>query len=491
MILRIRTATGTWRLDVGESPVNQLVLSEVKVMIESNFGVARERQTLCEDPAGKRLLDDNLTLQKAKLNANGAMVFLIVDDSSTLPVVSSTGTKLAASKVIKKIGADGTITAAAYEDHVSRRGFRPGLAALGDLKKNWTLSDFLLMDDQYTFKVKRQEEAFCKGVSLDTQACFNFQSYMQQLGWRQGRCGFLYGNWDEDEMKVKVEFVYEPEQRSDEHGIAVLLADEEEEEQMHKKQVEDDDETMTDVQHINTSGGQSHGTGGSVAATEEINIVEAIAEALALRRVGFVFAHPPREKGFVFSGAEAIRAAYQQLEAADGVNKTPFVTVKVTVDPESNESQFEAYQVSEQCMTMAAEGALGVDGNDLAACAVHPTFTVVVEGKPAPSVNANFFLCNVPVQQHDSQIFKHSTFPKEHRLLPQTRDDLKSRIRGTSGISLTRALADFGLILFLASFPQIFDHSSFIPSLIQAIKHDAPLDEGYRLILFSFAGLDI
>lgn len=50
-----------------------------------------------------------------------------------------------------------------------------------------------------------------------------------------------------------------------------------------------------------------------------------------MKKVGWIFAHPPREEGFLFSSAEVITAATLQLEAADGVNDTPFVTVKVCV----------------------------------------------------------------------------------------------------------------------------------------------------------------
>lgn len=47
-------------------------------------------------------------------------------------------------------------------------------------------------------------------------------------------------------------------------------------------------------------------------------------------KVGWIFAHPPREEGFLFSSAEVITAATLQLEAADGVDDTPFVTVKAS-----------------------------------------------------------------------------------------------------------------------------------------------------------------
>ena len=61
-----------------------------------------------------------------------------------------------------------------------------------------------------------------------------------------------------------------------------------------------------------------------------------IASGLEMRKVGWIVAHPPREKGFFLSGAEVITAAELQLEAADGVEETPFVTVMVSLNEENN-----------------------------------------------------------------------------------------------------------------------------------------------------------
>ena len=52
--------------------------------------------------------------------------------------------------------------------------------------------------------------------------------------------------------------------------------------------------------------------------------IELIANALGLIKVGWIFGHPPRENGFSFSTSEVLMAAELQLEAADGVKKTPF-----------------------------------------------------------------------------------------------------------------------------------------------------------------------
>lgn len=51
---------------------------------------------------------------------------------------------------------------------------------------------------------------------------------------------------------------------------------------------------------------------------------------------------------FHFSGAEAMFAAEQQLEAAQGVNETPFVTMKLTIN-EKHEIIVEAFQVRFVC----------------------------------------------------------------------------------------------------------------------------------------------
>ena len=71
-----------------------------------------------------------------------------------------------------------------------------------------------------------------------------------------------------------------------------------------------------------------------------------------LKKVGWIFAHPPREEGFLFSSAEVITAATLQLEAADGINDTPFVTVKVSNSRRS----------AVVCTRMDAHGPRGVPG---------------------------------------------------------------------------------------------------------------------------------
>ena len=65
---------------------------------------------------------------------------------------------------------------------------------------------------------------------------------------------------------------------------------------------------------------------------QEQVLVDMIAESLGLKKVGWIFGHPPREDGYIFSGDEVLTAAELQLEDAGGVEDTSFVTIKCTCD---------------------------------------------------------------------------------------------------------------------------------------------------------------
>jgi nuclear protein localization family protein 4 len=155
--------------------------------------------------------------------------------------------------------------------------------------------------------------------------------------------------------------------------------------------------------------------------------VEALAGMLGLQKVGWIFSHPTREKGFHFSGGEIMFAAEQQLEAARGVGDTPFVTLKLTID-EASQIMVEAFQVSQQCMEMVAEGVI-TPGSNLGSVAVNDTFTAIVEGRESKEVDNNFFLSTTPIEQFDSE-FLVASFPRVNRVdVMQLRDDIKTQFR--------------------------------------------------------------
>ena len=322
---------------------------------------------------------------------------------------------------------------------------------------HWTLAEFSAMDAQYTFQIKRQDEAWAKGVSLDSSSCNNFQNYLRNFQFQRQRFGYLYGTFEEEDggekgeakgkTKVRVECIYEPPQEANPNGGFFPLEN------------EDQDK------------------------------VEQLASMLRLKKVGWIFGHPPREKGFQLSSTEVIMGAELQLEAANGVEPTPFVTIKVTVADDGTVS-FEAFQMSLLCMEMVAEQALEV-GPKPGFCYVNETFTAIQEGKDSKTVENNFFLTLVPIVQHQSKVFI-CEFPFANRDLgpPQTKDDLKRQLAksGSQGWDFIDLLSDFSLLLYLCNF---LDFETDMPKICQSvINRDIPLDDGYKLIISGIAGLE-
>ncbi len=355
----------------------------------------------------------------------------------------------------RKILPDGTIQLihenAITDGKGKNLGFRKGMLALRDMKMHWTLAEFTAMDAQFTFQIKRQEEAWTENVSLDTASCNNFQNYLRNFKFQRQRFGYLYGTFeeggDDEKTKVRVECIYEPPQEVIPGGGFNPLPD--------------DDEDK----------------------------VEKLASMLGLKRVGWIFGHPPREQGFQMSSSEIIMAAELQLEAADGVQPTPFVTIKVTVADDAHAS-FEAFQMSKLCMEMAAEQALEV-GPKPGFCYVNETFTAIQEGKESETVDNNFFLTLVPIVQHQSKVFI-CEFPFANRDLEmrQTKADLKRQLAksGSQGWDFIDLLSDFSLLLYLSSF---LDFDIDMPKICQSVIHrDIPLDDGYKLIISGIAGLE-
>eukprot|EP00566_Odontella_aurita_P012646 CAMPEP_0113572206 /NCGR_PEP_ID=MMETSP0015_2-20120614/25969_1 /TAXON_ID=2838 /ORGANISM="Odontella" /LENGTH=495 /DNA_ID=CAMNT_0000475219 /DNA_START=141 /DNA_END=1628 /DNA_ORIENTATION=- /assembly_acc=CAM_ASM_000160 len=492
MLIRVRTNVGLWRVDnLDESS------SDIQSILD---GIARTRPhveyetPMSTDPACKCHLDPNRPLAEQGLR-HGSMVHCRVDPSTTADATAqqkaaeggeegeakgageqkNEGWSESSSNMKRIIGKDGTIKlvhAEGGEGPSVDRGWRKGMLPLRDMKMSWTLQEFMDMDNQFTFKIQRQEESWVGkgGVSLDTDSANDFQGYLRRFNFQRNRFGFLYGRFVDEEVdekdkpkkmddraaeppknqKVIVEAIYEPPQEADPdaaEGFRVL----------------DDDDEET---------------------------VENLASMLGLRRVGWIFGHPPREEGFQLSAAEVIMAAELQLEAAGGVEQTPFVTVKVTVGDDGNVS-FEAFQVSRQCMEMVAEEALQVGPNP-GFCGVSDTFTAIQEGKNSKTVENNFFLTVVPIVQHASETFV-SQFPRpnrDHDDRTQSHEEMKRQLSksGSAGWTFVDLLSDFNLLLYLCKF---LDAATDMPKICESVvNRDVPLDDGYKIIITSMAGMD-
>lgn len=426
MILRVRSKNGIWRVPELNA---QSTIGDVKRWIERTHAIATSSQVLSLDQAGSRSVQDSDTLLHLHLG-HGDMVYLNYEGD-----LITTGGRSG-----RKINADGTVTHVMYHDRAEKNSFRPGLKALRDMKMHWTIGEFMRMDAQFEFKLQAQKQAHCSKVILDGASCNDFQSYLRQFAFQQTRCGWLYGTVNEETKEVTVDFIYEPPQEGDPYGFEVF------------------DDPNADK-------------------------VDAVAAALGREKVGWVFSHPPREdESFHFSSREILLAA--QLQADAGGKGSLFVTLKVTLDKEGQAS-FEAFQVSDQCLEMFGAGALVENESDPKTCAIHDTFTALVEAKEAKTVDNNFFLCVVPVSTHDSGM--KSAFPKLHREGNfRTRAALKEQLRKYSNEAFVKRISDFQLLIFLSDF---LDAKTDIPSICESVKNpDVPLDSGYELLINSVAG---
>ena len=79
--------------------------------------------------------------------------------------------------------------------------------ALKSMKMQWTLNDFISLDEQFVYKIKSCDTSFCTKVTMDEACVDNFIRFMQVFDFKRTRVGYLYGNFGEDNT-VNVE-VYE------------------------------------------------------------------------------------------------------------------------------------------------------------------------------------------------------------------------------------------------------------------------------------------
>eukprot|EP00558_Chaetoceros_sp_UNC1202_P000762 CAMPEP_0197256092 /NCGR_PEP_ID=MMETSP1429-20130617/74187_1 /TAXON_ID=49237 /ORGANISM="Chaetoceros sp., Strain UNC1202" /LENGTH=414 /DNA_ID=CAMNT_0042719557 /DNA_START=1 /DNA_END=1245 /DNA_ORIENTATION=+ len=359
--------------------------------------------------------------------------------------------------------------------------FRKGMMPLKDIKNHWTLQEFMDMDNQFIFKIQQQKERWIGegGVSLDQDSADAFQSYLRTFTFQRQRFGYLYGKFidaeeNEEDKKPKKEMLFGTE-----------LPDSE------IKYVNKNQQVLVEAIYEPPQEADPNDPEGFIALDDPLeDQVERLANMLGLQKVGWIYGHPPREKGFQMSAAEVVMAAELQIECAKGVKETPFVTVKVTAGDDGNVS-FEAFQVSQQCMEMVAEEALEV-GENPGFCYVNDTFTAIQEGKESKSIENNFFLTVVPIRQHSSEMFV-SKFPKanrDHDSRQQSHDEMKKQLTksGTAGWTFVDLLADFNMLIYLCKFLDMEPDMIKICSSI--VDRDIPLEEGYKLIIASMVGLD-
>lgn len=110
------------------------------------------------------------------------MIFLNIDESKMGVHEASTGKK--------QITKDGHIIAQDIESSLKSSGFRPGMLPLRSMKMQWTLNEFVALDEQFVYKVKAPEKGICQLVSLDKGSVNDFQSYLRNFDFRVMRLHF-------------------------------------------------------------------------------------------------------------------------------------------------------------------------------------------------------------------------------------------------------------------------------------------------------------
>lgn len=500
MIIRVRTNLGVWRIE--DLDASTATTADVLAGIaRTRPGVVYEKP-LSSDPRCDRPLGSATPLSSQGLG-HGSMIHCRVDAStcaentvdnasSDAPPEGGGGAAAAAGNTRRVIAEDGSIRLVHAEGPSasgSDRGFRKGQLALRDMKMAWTLQEFTAMDDKYNFKIKRQDASFVGsgGVHLESSAVDDFQSYLRRFQFQQQRFGYLYGRFVDEEDDDDIDG--DGEDKKDDNiksgwGARLPTSD------TAKKTKKNSKVIVEAIYEPPQEADPEAAEGFVILEDPDEETVENLAQMLGLQRVGWIIGHPPREEGFQLSAAEIIMAAELQLESAGGIEPTPFVTVRVTVGDDGNVAA-EAFQVSLQCMEMAAEEALGVGPNP-GFCYVEETFTAIQEGKPSATVENNFFLTLVPVNTHRSDTFV-SLFPRANRAYDdrsQTHDEMKRQLSksGQNGWTFVDLLSDFALLLYLCKF---LDAATDMPKICRSVRdREVPLDDGYKIIISSMAGMD-
>lgn len=461
MTLRFRTKVGMWRVP-GVDP-------QESTMLELKARLASERSVEVPDMEvrlrrGAEPVADEATPEQLGLR-NGDILLLDIR-GDVLPQAAPI-----------KVCADGRVTAMDYESMKRKKAFRPGGVAMGDMKRHWTWAEFEALQSAFQFKPERQKKAHCSKITLDTGLLREFQGYVQQFAYQRYHAAILYGIFREDN-EIEVLASYEPAQVATDRGVTLL---------------EDD----------------------------ALPHADAVAGYLGLDRVGVLMSHPPRDADVPFNAGELLLAAEQQHEAlqsgrgtvelredmgfvlsgprraaekiddADVRHSTLFTSV-VLKPGEDGQVSFEAFQVSDQGVEMAAAGAFAQPEDPTSTSVdVDDKFEVIVEGKAAKEVPCEFFLAPVGISMMRFQL-RHA-FPRAARTgAPPSREELKTYLQAHArggAKAFSDGLADFNLLVFLQSQEEL-RHA--VPDICRYIR--APDEEGigigHVLVIKSFAGIE-
>lgn len=113
-----------------------------------------------------------MTVRDAKI-PNGHMLYLSIDEDKIGVHEASSGKK--------QITKDGQIVQQDISSTLKNSGFRPGMLPLRSMKMQWTLNEFIALDEQFEFKIKAQDKSNCGKCSIDSASIQDFQNYMRNF----------------------------------------------------------------------------------------------------------------------------------------------------------------------------------------------------------------------------------------------------------------------------------------------------------------------
>ena len=176
MILRVRTALGTWRLkDVQPNDT----IGELRQRLESEHHLRLTSLLKSDATENAITYPDNLTVSSAQFK-NGDLLFVSIDESKS-------GAHEQAHVSNKIISKTGDIVLQEYQTKASNTGFRPGMLPLKSMKKHWTLNEYISLDEQFEFKLKAPEKSIVTLVSVDKAVMSEFVSYMRSYDFKRIR----------------------------------------------------------------------------------------------------------------------------------------------------------------------------------------------------------------------------------------------------------------------------------------------------------------
>ena len=127
-------------------------IGSLRTRIEKEHHADLMGRPLSRDPAGLQPIADHLTMKEAKVG-NGEMLFAMIDEEVSGVHEQATRTK-------RTITKEGNIVALDYHSNAASAGFRPGMLPLRSMKMQWTLNEFVSLDEQVLNTVCKRASSF-------------------------------------------------------------------------------------------------------------------------------------------------------------------------------------------------------------------------------------------------------------------------------------------------------------------------------------------